>query len=157
MEEHISVRKWQKQYRASRYSSRERSEQCEARWDDWFSKDEALAGRLKQLAPVILGITEPCILDNYYLWLKNNCPVVGNLYDDVRFEPLTGERNGRYFLVMLNSPHEETRWTLYAERYGFDDPAFGCGNAREMAQYINQHGREFWEGGDSDEASGHPL
>ena len=147
MEERISVREWQKRYKAGQFSNEARSVQCEAGWYDWFCEDEALAGRLEQLAPVIMGITEPSILDNYYLWLKNNCPMVGNLYDDVRFEPLTGERDGKYFLVMLDSPHEESRWTLYTERHGFDDPEFSCKSVCEMTQYLNRHGKEIWEGG----------
>ena len=93
-----------------------------------------------------MGITEPCILDNYYLWLKNNCPTAGNLYDDIRFEPLDGKRDGRYFLVMLNSPREEKRWTLYTERNGFDNPEFGCDKVREMAKYLNQNGESIWKG-----------
>ena len=153
MEKRISIREWQKRYKAGRFSDKARSVQCEAGWYDWFCENEALAGRLKQLAPVIMGITEPSILDNYYLWLKNNCPTLGNLYDDVRFEPLAGGRNGRYFLVVLNSPHEKFRWTLYTEQHGFDNPEFGCKSVREITRYINQHGRKFWEGGNPDEAS----
>ena len=157
MEERISIREWQKRYKAGDYRSKERSVQCDAGWYDWFCKDESLAGRLRQLAPVIMGITEPYILDNYYLWLKNNCPVVGNLYDDVRFEPLSGERNGRYFLIMLNSPHEKKRWTLYTERKGFENPEFACDRVREMVGYLNRHGKEIWNGGDSDDAFGNTV
>ena len=112
-------------------------------------------GRLKKLAPVIMGITEPCILDNYYLWLKNNCPLKGPLYDDVRFEPLDDERNGRYFLVLHNSPWEKQRWVLYTERHGFDEPEYGCGGVREMVTYINQHGADFWKGGRADDTPNH--
>ena len=73
MEERISIREWQKRYKAGEYNSKARSVQCEAGWYDWFCKDEGLLGRLKRLAPLILGITVPEVLDNYYLWLKNNC------------------------------------------------------------------------------------
>ena len=150
MEKHISVREWQKRYKAGEYNSRERSVQCEAGWYDWFCRDEGLWGRLKQLAPLILGISEPEILDNYYLWLKNNCPVHGPLYDDVRFEPLEGERNGRYFIVQRCSPWEVHRWTLYTERHGFDEPEYGCTHVREMVQYINKAGESIWTKGGND-------
>jgi len=115
----MSVRTWQERFRAGDFSSRNRAVQCKAGWYDWFCRDDALAGRLKKISSVVLGITDPFILDNYYVWFKNNCPLEGPLYDDVRFEPLTGERDGKYFLVALDSHHELIKWTLYTERYGY--------------------------------------
>ena len=158
MYERNSVREWQNRYKAGNYNSKARSVQCTAGWYDWFCRDEGLLGRLKQLAPLILGITEPAILDNYYLWLKNNCPVKGPLYDDVRFEPLEGERNGRYFIVQHKSPWETHNWTIYTERRGFEEPEFGCTNVRDMCKYINEVGESIWtKGGRSDEASDSAL
>ncbi len=137
MRENISVRQWQAMYRMGAFSGKDRSVQIEAGWYDWFCRDESLAGRLKQLAPVVLGITDPFILDNFYVWFKNNCPLNGPLYDDARFEPLSGERGGNYFLVIKDSPHEKAKWVLYTERYGFQEPEFQCGNVREMIRYVN--------------------
>lgn len=151
----MSVREWQEQYRAGRFNSKARSVQCEAGWYDWFCRDESLLERLKELAPMILGITESCILDNYYLWLKNNCPVNGPLYDDVRFEPLSEVRDGRYFIVQHKSPWEKHNWTLFTERSGFEKPEFGCEHVRDMIRYINQEGESIWfklKGGDNHEA-----
>ena len=125
----MSVRTWQERFRAGDFSSRNRAVQCEAGWYDWFCRDDALAGRLKKISSVVLGITDPFILDNYYVWFKNNCPLCGPLYDDVRFEPLTGERDGKYFVVSLDSPHERMKWALVTERYGYDAPEFECGKS----------------------------
>ena len=142
----ISVRTWQERFRAGDFSSRDRAVQCEAGWYDWFCRDDALAGRLKKISGVVLGITDPFILDNYYVWFKNNCPLDGPLYDDVRFEPLTGERDGKYFVVSLDSPHERMKWALITERYGYDAPEFECGNVRDMVKYINAIAPELAQG-----------
>ncbi len=93
-----------------------------------------------------MGITDPFILDNYYVWFKNNCPLNGPLYDDARFEPLSGNRDGKYFVISLDSPHERMKWALVTERYGFDAPEFDCRDIREMIRYVNSIGPELQKG-----------
>ena len=142
MPDELSVRQWQEKFRAGAFNWPDRNTQCEAGWYDWFCQDHALAGRLQKIGRVVMQITDPFILDNYYVWFKNNCPMVGPLYDDVRFEPLTGERDGRYFLVARDSPHEKAKWALYTERCGFEKPEFRCANVRDMIRYLNEMGPE---------------
>lgn len=141
----MSVRQWQEAFRAGLFDDTSIDTQCKAGWYDWFCSDKALAGRLKKIGSVVMGITEPFILDNYYVWFKNNCPITGPLYDDVRFEPLVGARDGRYFLVSLGSPYEKQKWALITERSGFNTE-FRCADVRDMAKYINDMARE-WEHG----------
>ena len=142
MRENISVRQWQGMYRLGAFAGKDRATQCEAGWYDWFCRDHALAGRLKKLAKVVMGITEQFILDNYYVWFKNNCPLNGPLYDDVRFEPLGGARDGKYFLVTLDCPHEKSKWVLYTERHGYNAPEFECSHIRHLLPHINKLGKE---------------
>lgn len=142
MPDEISVREWQEKFRAGAFSAQDRYTQCQAGWYDWFCQDHALAGRLKKIGKVVMGIKDPFILDNYYVWFKNNCPAYGPLYDDVRFEPLSGERGGQYFVVTLDSPHERAKWVLTTERYGYEAPEFECGDIREMVRYVNALGPE---------------
>ena len=142
MPDELSVRQWQEKFRAGAFNAQDRYTQCEAGWYDWFCQDHALAGRLKKIGKVVMGITDPFILDNYYVWFKNNCPMNGPLYDDVRFEPLSGERDGDYFVVALDSPHERMKWVLYTERFGYDAPEFECANIRDMTKYINGIAKE---------------
>ena len=141
MREMLSVRQWQDLFRSGAFQDRSRETQIRAGWYDWFCADSALAGRLQRIGRVVMGITEPAILDNYYVWFKNNCPLDGPLYDDVRFEPLEGDRCGRYFVVSQDCPYEKQKWTLYTERGGFQEPEFGCQSVREMAKYLNSQGK----------------
>lgn len=149
MREEISVRQWQEQFKSGAFDSPDLSTQCGAGWYDWFCQDHALAGRLKKIAKVVMGITSPFILDNYYIWFKNNALTTGQMYDDVRFEPLSGKRDGKYFLITLDHPCQSGKWALITERYGFGTPEFACGNVREMIQYVNKLGTELERGAPS--------
>lgn len=142
MKERISVREWQELYRNGAFQSSDFETQVRAGWYDWFCCTDALADRLKEIAPIVVGITEPEILDHYSIWFKNNCTFHDLLYDDVRFEPLVGDRCGRYFLVSLDCPYEDRRWTMYTERCGFEKPEFSCEKIQDMVQYINENGKE---------------
>ena len=141
MSERLSVRQWQDLFRSGAFQDRSRATQIRAGWYDWFCGDATLAGRLKQIGKVVMRITEPAILDNYYVWFNNNCPLNGPLYDDVLFEPLDGERCGRFFVVALDSPFEKQKWTLYTERNGFDAPEFSCDHVFELSKYLNSQGK----------------
>ena len=145
-----SVRQWQEQFKAGFYDSPDIHTQCGAGWYDWFCQDRALAGRLKKIAKVVMGVTNPFILDNFYIWFKNNAQVAGPLYDDVRFEPISGERDGKYFLVTLDYTAVRAKWALFSERYGIGDletlPEFVCDNVRDMIRYVNKLGAELEQG-----------
>ena len=146
LDEDISVRQWQERFKAGAFDSPDHDTQCRAGWYDWFCQDKALAGRLKKIAKVVMGITSPFILDNYYVWFKNNLLASGPLYDDVRFEPLSGNRDGKYFVVTLDYPPARAKWALITERYDFGVPEFVCANVREMIQRVNKLGAELERG-----------
>jgi len=60
--------------------------QIEAGWFDWFCADEALGNKTKKLAAKLKQIMESEKIDceNSYVFFKNNCPMLGSLYDDFR-------------------------------------------------------------------------
>lgn len=144
MENYITVREWQKKYRDGDFNNKSFDTMVEAGWYDWFCKTSTLHGRLKNLAPLIMAITDPIILDNYYVWFKNNCPCCGPLYDDVRFEPINGERDGRYFVVTHKDEREDKLWTLYTERNGFDSPEVSFDHVRDAAKYLDTNASSIW-------------
>ena len=92
--EEISIRQWIENYNSGKYDSQDVKVQGEAGWYDWFCKNESLCGKTKRLASKVkqLAKSSKVDVDNWYVWFKNNCPVFGSLYDDIRFADIkTGD------------------------------------------------------------------
>lgn len=141
-----SVRQWQEQFRAGAFDSRDTAVQREAGWWDWHCRSDVIAGRLKRIAPVVMGIESPLILDQCSVWFINECTENKLLYDSARFERLNSSINGLFFKVDFNDPRQPDKWTLYTKRFGFHTPEFGCGHVRDMTRYINNMARELEQG-----------
>jgi hypothetical protein len=70
------------------------SVQCDAGWYDWFCRDTSLARKTDILGKkaVQLAASDKINVETMYVWFKNNCPMGGPLYDDLRFADLeTGD------------------------------------------------------------------
>lgn len=63
-----------------------RSVQIEAGWYDWFCRDTSLAAKTKNLGKKVLRLMKSSKIDieKNYVFFKNNCPMIGSLYDDIR-------------------------------------------------------------------------
>lgn len=142
----ISVRQWQENYRSGAYDSKDVEVQRSAGWWNWHCRDDALAGRLKKAAPLVLGIKAPFILDNYTVWFTNERGGHRLIYDSVRFEMLAGSRSKNFFMVDLNHPQEQVKWTLYTQRFGLYTAEYGCAHVRDMVQYIDTMAQELEQG-----------
>lgn len=142
----ISVRQWQENYRAGAYDSKDVEVQRSAGWWDWHCRDDAMAGRLKRVAPLVLGIKAPFILDNYTVWFTNERGGHRLIYDSVRFEMLAGPRSKNFFMVDLNHPQEQVKWALYTQRLGLYTAEYGCAHVRDMYKYIDVMAQELETG-----------
>jgi len=54
---------------------------------DWFCRDTSLPRKAEVLTAKVrqLAASSKINQDTMYCWFKNNCPMVGTLYDDLRF------------------------------------------------------------------------
>lgn len=147
MPDELSVRQWQEKFRAGAFSDPDAMD--EAGWFNWECSSGSLPTRLKRLARIVMGITDPFILDNYYILFRNISSRFNRTYDEVGFVSFDVDDFRRYFSVSRNNPYHRKRWTLSTPRYSFISPEYDCINVQGMIQYINRIGPELEQGGKS--------
>lgn len=139
----ITIREWLEKYEngdftPSEYASRDEifEKACAAGWYDWFCNVKSLNKRMeKQFIGLVKKITNDYILDNYYIWFKNNCPCAYPLYDDIRFEPVDQDlRDKKYFLVSADDKSQEYKWNVWKIGDGY---IFSSDNKKDIIDWIN--------------------
>lgn len=88
MTEHISLREWQKRFLSGEYNNPDRETQITTGWWDWFCRDSSLKNKTIKISKILLKINNDYILDNFYVFFKNCCPMYGSLYDRITFNSL---------------------------------------------------------------------
>ncbi len=137
MEEMMTIREWQGEYRRGMFDDASFKTQVRAGWYDWFCKDESLKKKTDKLAKIVNGITNDWMLDNFRIWFKNNCPCVGPLYDDVRFEPMDESlRDKQYFAISVDDKREDSKYSVFTARNDYEKEV-GFGNVKEVIAWIN--------------------
>lgn len=125
MKNNISINQWIKNYDNGDYDDKDVDTQCKAGWYDWFCSGFSLANKTKKLAPkvkIIGNILGKDFCENHYVFFKNNCPMVGSLYDDFRF---CNKKSGNViFTITPKSGHKASNGLgeVWGKQNDFDGP-----------------------------------
>ena len=79
----ITLVEFAERFSAGEFASPDRLTQCIAGWYDWFCNTSSLAAKTEYLGKKVLSILDSKKFDKTksYVFFKNNCPMVGKLYD----------------------------------------------------------------------------
>ena len=145
MREMITVREWIKRFNDGAYEADDFDTQVAAGWYDCFCEESELPGRLRTMGEIINKITNEYILDNFWVWFKNNCPALGPLYDDMRFEPMDEtKREQLYFLVTTGDSRAAAKYELITARDKYRCE-YSTEYTNDLIEHINNLGLQFAE------------
>lgn len=121
--------------------------QVQAGWYDWFCDTTELAGKTRKLYLHVIEVlaTKKMLgmdLKKVYVWFKNNCPMAGDLYDDIRFSDIeTGEN---IIVIVPHSGHESdadapasAHGTAFSNDGSFVHEAY-IGTWKGLIHFLNQ-------------------
>lgn len=93
---------------------------------DWFCLDKSLAAKGQRLLKIALDLSKSARIDcgNTSVSFKNNCPVFGRLYDDIKF---TDVKTGKILYTIV--PHSgcdsnKGRAEIWGRDNNFEQPLF---------------------------------
>lgn len=138
MENQINISEWIKNFEAGYYDHSSVDVQCDAGWFDWFCKDSSLANKTKALGKKLCLISNSKRFDNEktYVFFKNNCPMVGNLYDDFRICDI--DTGNVLFTVTPKSGHrsDNGNGSVWGSENEFEEPLIK-GSWSEIKKWFN--------------------
>ena len=137
MERKINIVSWIDAFLAGTFDSADVQTQIKGGWYDWFCKDSSLASKTKKMGNIIKDIKSGGKVDltNWYVWFKNNCPMVGPLYDDFRFADM--ETGAVQFTICIDDKRAKSKYEVWGRKNDFDGPIIGFNSSRELVKWLN--------------------
>lgn len=82
----LTIREYLEKFDNGDFESKDVDTQCAAGWYDWFCKESLLANKTIKLTMKLRQILKSKKINQNTMcvFFKNNCPMVGSLYDDFR-------------------------------------------------------------------------
>lgn len=111
--------------------------QAEAGWYDWFCRDTSLPAKTEKLGKKVVQLMRSGKIDceKNYVFFKNNCPMVGSLYDDLRICDM--ETGNVIYTVIPSCGHESSKGEaqVWGEENDFDGPLVS-GSWKDVKQFF---------------------
>lgn len=134
----ISVRQWQIEFAKGAFDEADKGTQIKAGWFDWFCKSSSLRNKTLKMGKIISRLKPggKVDFDNWYVWFKNNCPMVGPLYDDFRFA--SSDTGDVQFTICIDDKRGKAKYEVYGIKNDFEEPLACFGDSRELAKWLNE-------------------
>lgn len=86
MSDNMTISEFAREFKAGTFEDNAVNIQIFAGWYDWFCRDTSLEAKTRKLGKKVLQLmkSEKVDTEKNYVFFKNNCPMVGSLYDDFR-------------------------------------------------------------------------
>lgn len=133
----ISVREWQVAFNNGEFDAPDFATQCKAGWYDWFCKDTSLKNKTKKMGNIVKKVKDGgrINLDTSYVWFKNNCPVVGRLYDDFRFADI--ETGNVLYTIVIDDDRSDYKFEVWGRDNDFNGMLIGFNTQKELVDWLN--------------------
>lgn len=135
--EELTLREWIKNFNEGVYERIDLETQMKAGWYDWFCKDKSLRNKTNRMGNIIKQIKDggKVDLDKTYVWFKNNCLMVGGLYDDFRIANIEDDES--QLVVQLDLPDGEAKYIVYGIENDFSKALFETNSSRVLVKWLN--------------------
>lgn len=102
---------------------------------DWFCKDSSLQNKAEKLFKATKRFCEKFNIDTdkYYVFFKNNCPMIGPLYDDFR---ICDAKTGKVIYNVIPKSGHSGNAEIYSKEHGFQEPLYEGKNLREIYKQL---------------------
>lgn len=135
MKDKLNITSWVAQFRAGAFDAPDRVTQIKAGWYDWFCKDTSLARKTQTLGKKLNAVMHSprFNVDECYVFFKNNCPMVGPLYDDFRICDI---KTGDVIFTIIPKEPRSGKCEVWGRGNGFDGPMFSADKWSEVVKWF---------------------
>lgn len=137
MFDRINVREWQAAFNNGEFDAADLDTQIDAGWYDWFCKDTSLKNKTKKMGNIVKKVKDGgrINLDTSYVWFKNNCPMVGGLYDDFRFADI--ETGNVLYTICIDDDRSDFKYEVWGRDNDFKGMLAGFDKQKELVDWLN--------------------
>jgi hypothetical protein len=138
MANEIKLSDWIKRFNQGDFAINDAKTQIEAGWFDWFCKDTSLANKTKRMGSIIKQIKDggKINLEDSYVWFKNNCPLVGPLYDDFRIADI--DSGTTLMVIQIDDARNEKKYVVFERLNHFERSIFESDSSRALVKWLNE-------------------